>query len=305
MENLKQEGAGPKRGISLPFSIVFATVVLTGGWVYTTGLRVTQPPAVTQISDEAGDALEGTVLPAGGVELPVQWRDIGRRLVASGVIDKEKFLEIYADRGGLTDEESQLLDGEVSGNLRITQQNAGMLLNLLWAFGLANKNPVLTDGPMVDEAYGGAGNFASTGGWTIARGDAMEHYAAHEFVTLTPAQQQMVERVAKGIYRPCCGNSTYFPDCNHGMAMLGLLELMAAQGVSESDMYRAALAVNSFWFPDTYLTIATYMQHRGTAWKNVDPKDALGADFSSATGYRRVMQEVAPPQKRSGGSCGV
>ncbi|MBI2406221.1 MAG: hypothetical protein HYV25_01400, partial [Candidatus Harrisonbacteria bacterium] len=105
----------------------------------------------------------------------------------------------------------------------------------------------------------------------------------------------MVERVAKGIYRPCCGNSTYFPDCNHGMAMLGLLELMAAQGVSESDMYRAALAVNSFWFPDTYLTIATYMQHRGTAWKNVDPKDALGADFSSATGYRRVMQEVAPP----------
>ncbi|MBI2075453.1 MAG: hypothetical protein HYT82_02180 [Candidatus Harrisonbacteria bacterium] len=305
MENLEQEGAGPKRDISLPFSIVFATVVLTGGWVYTTGLRVTQPPAVTQISDAAGDALEGTVLPAGGVELPVQWRDIGRRLVASGVIDKEKFLEIYADRGGLTDEESQLLDGEVSGNLRITQQNAGMLLNLLWAFGLANKNPVLTDGPMVDEAYGGAGNFASTGGWTIARGDAMEHYAAHEFVTLTPAQQQMVERVAKGIYRPCCGNSTYFPDCNHGMAMLGLLELMAAQGVSESDMYRAALAVNSFWFPDTYLTIATYMQHRGTAWKNVDPKDALGADFSSATGYRRVMQEVAPPQKRSGGSCGV
>ncbi|MBI2406222.1 MAG: hypothetical protein HYV25_01405 [Candidatus Harrisonbacteria bacterium] len=120
MENLKQEGAGPKRGISLPFSIVFATVVLTGGWVYTTGLRATQPPAVTQISDEAGDALEGTVLPAGGVELPVQWRDIGRRLVASGVIDKEKFLEIYADRGGLTDEELELLDGVSSANLRIT-----------------------------------------------------------------------------------------------------------------------------------------------------------------------------------------
>ena len=33
----------------------------------------------------------------------------------------------------------------------------------------------------------------------------------------------MENKIAKGIYRPCCNNSTYFPDCNHGMAMLGLL----------------------------------------------------------------------------------
>jgi len=47
------------------------------------------------------------------------------------------------------------------------------------------------------------------------------------------------------------------------MAMLGLLELMAAQGVGEEEMYKAALAVNSYWFPDTYLTIAEYMQNKG------------------------------------------
>ena len=59
----------------------------------------------------------------------------------------------------------------------------------------------------------------------------MNHYSMHRFIVLTPEQQALVEKVSKGIYRPCCGNSVYFPDCNHGMAMLGLLELMASQGV--------------------------------------------------------------------------
>src|SRR3989344_7376730 len=106
---------------------------------------------------------------------------------------------------------------------------------------------------MTNPEYGGAGNFASTGGWTLAKGDAMDHYSAHPFIMLSREHQELVERVSKGIYRPCCNNSTHFPDCNHCMAMLGLLELMASQGVSEEDMWKAALAVNSYWFPDTYL----------------------------------------------------
>ena len=48
------------------------------------------------------------------------------------------------------------------------------------------------------------------------------------------------ERAAPFVYRPCCDNATHFPDCNHGMAMLGLLELMAAQGASEEEMFAAA-----------------------------------------------------------------
>ena len=40
---------------------------------------------------------------------------------------------------------------------------------------------------------------------------------------------KIVEEIAGNIYRPCCGNSTAFPDCNHGMAMLGLIELMVSQ----------------------------------------------------------------------------
>lgn len=306
MEQLEQRNIVPARHTTLPFSIMFAAVVLSGTWIYTAGLRAVQQTGAPGAGDAALHTLEDSVLPADGFELPLRWGDMGHRLVEAGVIDKEKFLELYADRGGLTAAEEQLLLGTTPGNLRITQQNAGILLNLLWAFGLGNKNPVLTSGPMTDPAYGGADNFASTGGWTIADGDAMDHYAKYAFVTLTTAQQQMVERVAKGIFRPCCGNSTYFPDCNHGMAMLGFLELLAAQGADEATMYRSALAVNSFWFPDTYLTIAQYEEQRGIHWKDVDARTVLGANFSSASGFSKVRASVEPATTQPrGGSCGV
>ena len=98
---------------------------------------------------------------------------------------------------------------------------------------------------MTDKQFGGADKFASTGGWSLSKGNAMDHYSRHNFVVLTQAQAELVERVSKNIYRPCCNNSTYFPDCNHGMAMLGLLELMASQNISEGQMYKIALSVNS------------------------------------------------------------
>jgi len=227
-------------------------------------------------------------------------------MTEAGVIEKEKFLALYGQRGGLTDEERALLEGKDNGYLTINSQNAGALLNLLWALGLANDNPILKEGPMVSPQYGGdAGRFASTGGWTLSRGDAMDHYSKHAFVVLSREQQALVERVANNIYRPCCGNSTYFPDCNHGMAMLGLLELMASQGVSEEEMYRAALQVNSYWFPDTYLTIAQYFANRGIAWDKVSAREVLGAAYSSAQGYQRILAEVQPIQFQGGGSCGV
>lgn len=158
----------------------------------------------------------------------------------------------------------------------------------------------------MDPQYGGAGRFASTGGWTLAKDDAMNHYSKHKFVTLTYEQQKLVEQVSKNIYRPCCGNSTHFPDCNHGMAMLGFLEILASQGVGEKEMYSAALALNSYWFPDTYLTIAKYLSTKGTSWKDADPKGILAADFSSASGYQKILTEVTPPERRGGGrGCGV
>ena len=71
-------------------------------------------------------------------------------------------------------------------------------------------------------------------------------------------------------------------------------------------MYRVALVVNSYWFPDTYLTIAKYMQEKkGVSWNRVDPKEMLGADYSSGAGYRRVLQEVQPVESQGGPGCGT
>lgn len=250
---------------------------------------------------------DGEIAKATGIELPIKWENIGKQMVDTGVIDQAPFEQIYASRGGLLAEDKNLLLDSKNQKIVMTTQNSGYLLNLLWAFGLANKNQILEKGPMNDTRYGGAGNFASTGGWTLAKGNPMDHYSKHEMIKLTPEQQALVESVSKNIYRPCCGNSTYFPDCNHGMAMLGLLELMAANGVSEAEMYKVALQVNTLWFPDTYLTINKYLQSKGLNLGTANPKEILGADFSSAYGYANILNQIQTPEKKSsgGGGCGV
>lgn len=268
------------------------------------GFGSRQQANITPYDNDAG--LLKKVLPTGGVAIPIQWGNLGKQMVEAGVIDKNKWEAIYAQRSGLDEYTKNLLFGERNGKLKIDEQNANLLLNLLWAFGLANKNPILEKGPMRSAQYGGdASRFASTGGWTLASGNAMDHYSRHPFVTLTKEQQALVEQVSQNIYRPCCGNSTYFPDCNHGMAMLGFLELMASQGVSESEMYRAALQINSYWFPDTYLTIAKYFRERDVDWAHVNPKEVLGSAYSSAQGYQQILAQVEPPQSRGGGGCGI
>ena len=251
-------------------------------------------------------SLDERVIPSGGVLLPITWGDMGERMIAAGVIDVKKLELLYSSRGGMSPNMKNSLYGRDSETVTINRENANELLNLLWAFGLSNKNSILEHGPMMNPAYGAdAGRFASTGGWTLAVGGAMDHYSAHSFVSLPREQQEKVETVSKGIYRPCCGTPVYFPDCNHGMAMLGLLELLAAEDASEETMYDIALAVNAYWFPDTYMTLATYFEQNGTNWDSVRPRVALGTDYSSVEGYRRVLEKIAPVDAPQGGSCGA
>ena len=284
----------------LPLSIVISALILGGSWAYTHG-GINQQASI-------GEAIidENSIIPQEGVELPITWGNLGAQMVEKGVNDGPQFESLYSERGGLDDNMKKILYGSDNGKIKMTPENAGFLLNVFWALGLGNKNSILENGPMADPQYGGAGNFASTGGWTIAKGDAMDHYSKYNFVNLTPAQQSLVERVSQGIYRPCCGNSVYFPDCNHGMAMLGLLELMASQGISEKDMYKVALRVNSYWFPDTYLTIAKYLKEvKNTSFDKIDPKTLLGKEYSSGAGFRAILQQVTPTENGGGGSCGV
>lgn len=246
-----------------------------------------------------------TVLSSQGVELPVDWQGLGKQMVLAGVIDKTKIEALYSQRGGMSEYMKGMLEGVANQKIIITPQNSGELLNLLWALGLGNKNEIL-DEDMKDKRFGGdASKFASTGGWTLASGNVMDHYGKHSFIKLDKNQNDMVDRVSKNIFRPCCGNSTHFPDCNHGMAMLGLLQLMASQNIGEQDMYKHALAVNAYWFPDTYLTIASFLKTQGRDYAQASPQELLSAQYSSAQGYRQILSQVQPVQGKSSGGCGV
>lgn len=295
-----------KKNYIMPASIFISAIIIAGAWVYTSGLGSFDGALVTA-NLESGNLTESVSL-SESVTLPVKWGDLGLKMVAAGVIDQAQLENIYSGRGGLDSESKKLLLSNSSGNLTITSENSGYLLNLLWALGLGNKNNILENGPMSDPRYRSPSQLASVGGWTISKGDAINHYSKHALIALTADQQNLVEQVAKNIYRPCCNNSTHFPDCNHGMAMLGLLELMASQGLSESEMYKIALQVNAFWFPDQYSTIEKYFSMKGLSLYEVNPKEILGATFSSAGGYKKILQQVTSPQPKrsgSGGGCSV
>lgn len=288
----------------LGICILISALIISGTIVYTARDKNTGP----KVADAKTIAkLEKMVLPPGGIELPVRWNDLGKQLADSGTIDLKKFEELYVQRGGMDETAKKLLYESENGRIVINKDNADELLNLLWALGLANKNVILDKGPINDKKYGGdPSKFASTGGWPLAKGNVMNHFSRHAMIPLTLEQQALVERTSQNIFRPCCGNSTFFPDCNHGMAMLALLELMASQGVSEGDMYRAALAANSYWFPDTYITIAQYLKTKGIDWDEIKAKELLSANYSSASGFQKIKSQVVPAEPKSGnGGCGA
>lgn len=237
-----------------------------------------------------------TVYAAGNPSSPVQTLNTQTSsvLVGGGLIlpldEEEKILKILIENGTI----------DPTKLSKVTE------LNLLWALGLANKNKVLEDGPISDSQYGGPTNMASVGGFTVTDGSVMDHYSMHEMITLTPNQQKLVEKVAKGIYRPCCNNSTHFPDCNHGMAMLGLLEYLASQGATEKELWDKALVANMAWFPHQYQTIAKYMDIKGIDIKTVTPQELLGEDYSSASGFANISAQVPQISGQGGGSgCGI
>ncbi len=293
----------------LPVSFFVSAVLISGAFVYSAGLKGgdggNNPENATLADKSTGEFnFREITAPPQGTELPVKWGNLGKKMVEAGVIDSEQLKAVYEKRGGISEEDRNLIFGDNNGNLVITPKNSGLILNLLWALGLANKNEILEKGPMQD--YGDASRFASTGGWSLAKGNAMNYYSSREFVKLTPEQQDLVERISKNIYRPCCDNSTYFPDCNHGMAMLGFLQLMVSQGIGENDMYRAALALNSYWFPDNYATMAKYFKQTGVDWDKVDARKVLGEEFSSISGYGNVVAKITEPKEnKGGGGCGV
>lgn len=258
-------------------------------------------------------ALFEQVNPPQGYELPTTFGDIGPNMIEMGVIDPVKFKEVYEKSGQpLTQEQLNILENGSNSRIKIAPDNSYFLLNFFWAFGLANKSKILEEGEMVKYGDGQAGSFASTGGWSLAKSDnPMNYYSKRALVPLTKTQEDLVNKVASGIYRPCCGNSTAFPDCNHGMALLGILELMAAQGATEDEMFLASKYINSYWFPSTAMDVALYFKNKeGLDFDKIDPKVYLSQEYFSGQGYTSVKKwlvdrgiQEKPPA--TGGGCGV
>lgn len=272
---------------TLPRMLAYATMAaifgFLGGWF---GQSVFQSDSPSALSP---DELAAALFPEEGVTLDVRWGDIPRQLVQEGVIDLEKF-KAAAERAGspLAPDQLRLLGEGSDEPITLDADNAYFLLDVLWALGLANGNPVLTEGPIAGQGWEQAGEYASTGGWTIGKEPGPQYLAALELIRLTPEQQAIVEDVAYNAYRPCCGNMTAFPDCNHGMAALGLAELMASQGSSADEIFQALKEISPFWFPDQYHQLAVFFEQQDQEWEKVDARVVMDKEHSSAGGWRQV-----------------
>jgi len=258
-----------------------------------------------QDSENLVKDLKAEVLPAAGYTTSITWGDTGKKLIEVGAIDEEQYRQLFnSPTNGM--DELDILKGGSTKLIGINENNSQFIVDTLWAFGLTQKSKVLDEGPMKNSGTE-LGNFASTGGWTLGKKSAIQLYSSQELVQLNNFQQDLVKKIAESVYRPCCDNPTSFPDCNHGMAALGLIELEVAAGLPEEQIYRDVLAFNSFWFPQTYLEIAVYFSQQGKEWGELDPKTILGPEYSSASGSAVISSQVkdVPGLDSGGGSCGV
>ncbi len=255
--------------------------------------------------------IEAAVFPTRGIEVKARWGAVLPELVAKGVIDMNKFTTMFEQSGEPLSEAYKTILAAPQDGLPIvfSSETARFTVDALWALGLAQESDVLLKGPM-SEDKSSTGRFASTGGWTLGKSEnAMDYYAKWNLLGLSSEDQVRVTRIAESVYRSCCGNSTAFPDCNHGMAMLGLIELMVSQDASDEDIYDAAKAANTYWFPDSTLEMAMYLQQKGLEWKDAEANVVVGKDYASGEAARRIHQELQDsgvlPQPKGGGSCGA
>ena len=248
------------------------------------------------------------ILPADGYRSKVVLGESIVKLTQAGVIDRKKLEALYAQGGGAPQELKIILDQPSRRPILLTSKNARLYVNLLWPLGLANRMAANSASPLNGPSRF---RYASTGGWTLGReANGGTYFNAFPILALTPQQEALVVGVAQHSFRPCCNNSTFFQDCNHGSALLGLLALGASQGLSEEELYREALAFNAFWFPEHFVHTGLYFKIvRGTDWRNVNARTVLASHYSSASGMQenvaRELQTRGLLPGQGGTDCSV
>ena len=280
------------------FSILILSLAIVIGNSFQTKLEIEKSVNTTEYFE-----LESELFPKEGFRTKIILKDIIPKLVASGAIDMDKLKQIYNNK--LTEEQIKILTESSYEPLTITPENANFFLNILWPLGISNKNPILNE----VENYEGVANLASTGGWTLGKEDTMVYFNKLKLIELTPEQQILLEEVASDTYRPCCNNPTAFPDCNHGAALLALLEFGASQGMSKEELYTLALEANTLWFPQQYLSTAVLFESQGRDyWGSAN--EIVSYTYSSYSGWVKNVYEPLQnagllPKAQGGGSCGV
>ncbi|NJO23992.1 MAG: hypothetical protein HC868_15040 [Sphingomonadales bacterium] len=251
------------------------------------------------------------VRPKEGYQTKLVLGDIVPRMAAHGIIEWEKMETLYKGRGGIPAELKQLLTQASDTPLVVTRENANWLANILWPLGLSNRMAINRRSPIAGKDLP---NLASTGGWDLGKEkNGASYFNRYKLISLTQGQERKVLRIASSTYRPCCDNSTFFQDCNHGSAALAVIQLGVAQGLSDNEIYRTLLAFNSYWFGPTYVETAVYFNVvRGTSWSEVDPRRVLSRRYSTASGWHQNVHARAskvpgllPKADEEGESCGA
>ena len=256
------------------------------------------------------DEATENVIPSTGYLSKVALKDCIVRCICQGVISRDKYRALQKSYGEVPAVFSSILKTPDNDPIRLTRENAGHYVNLLWAAGLSNRLDANKESPIAGKDLA---NFASTGGWTLGlASEGSVYFNKFPIIELKPEAEALAVRVAKSTYRPCCNNSTFFQDCNHGSALFAVLQLGASQGLNEDQLYKEALAFNSYWFPDYYVATALYFKVvRKLEWRDVDARTVMGAEFSAGGPWQQnvlaplqAIPNLFPPPS-GGANCGT
>ena len=236
------------------------------------------------------------------------------KLVEAGAIDPEKFLEAHKNRGPMPKWVPLVLEGkQQEQELILSAENAPINLNLLWPIGLATKATFNDESPIRGKDLP---RYASTGGWKLGRAkNGAAYFNKVETISLSPEQASLARGISENTFRPCCNNSAFFQDCNHGSAMLGLIEMAASNGQDSKSITKLAKVANGFWYPGQYVEMALFFDAvRDTPWEKAPADLILSAKFSSISGWKKNVHAalldqgllIRPRQGKGGGSgCAV
>ena len=250
------------------------------------------------------------VLPTEGFQTKLVLGNVVPTMVQAGIIDMTKVVAHYQGKGGIPAEKYAVLTQTSNIPLVVNKDNTLWLINILWPIGLSNYMRINEHSPIAGEKLS---HYASTVGWTLGKIQYGSFYFnTFPLISLTTAQEQHIKEIAKVTFRPCCDNSSFFQDCNHGSAALGIIELGVKQGLSDNEIYKTILDFNSFWFQQEYLETALYFKLvKHMDWKDVDPKLILSKDYSSLSGWNKNVHTAMSkfpglvPNVPSGSTCGA